>query len=153
MEKSVFKVEIPGPWAIDNSMSSTWGIINTQTGRTKKLGKVNASGANYYEEAKKLANQRNLLESTPETIAEVLRKIGFEVLSLPGQAVSEDSSVCKGSSPVHPGFGFLGAFALVTQICLEGVLNEGGILVCRDPGTGNLVQVFDLSNSGQPVPF
>lgn len=146
--KNVFKVEIPGPWAIDNSMSGCWGIINTKTGRTKKLGKAGAASSNFYEKAKALANERNLSEVTPDILAGVLRGIGFEVLSLPGQAVSEDSSVCKGTSPVHPGFGFLGAFGLVTKIHLEGTLKEGGFLVCRDPGTGNLVQIFDLGNLG-----
>lgn len=57
--KTWIDVEAPGPWAVDNSLSGSWGIINTETGRTKQIGPVQSSGANYFDKAKDEAIRRN----------------------------------------------------------------------------------------------
>ncbi|WP_422902892.1 hypothetical protein [Propionivibrio sp.] len=46
---------------VDNSIGSTWGIINTVTGKTKKIGLVKHCGINYFDRAKAEAGQRNML--------------------------------------------------------------------------------------------
>lgn len=57
--KTWIAVKVPGPWAVDDSCSDSWGIINTETGKTKKIGPVKLKGTNYFDRAKEEANRRN----------------------------------------------------------------------------------------------
>lgn len=57
--KTWIAVTVPGPWAVDNSQSECWGIINTETGKTKKIGPVKFKGVNYFDRAVEEANGRN----------------------------------------------------------------------------------------------
>lgn len=51
--------EQPGPWAVDNSSHTNWGIINTETGETKNIGPVRMSGTNHFDRAMAEVNRRN----------------------------------------------------------------------------------------------
>lgn len=85
-----------------------------------------------------------------EQVESALRSIGFNVHSVPGRPVIKGgASVTKGTAQVEPGFGFAGAFKLASAVVLNGERKEGNFLLCVDPGTGNLVQVFDLDNGGK----
>lgn len=58
------EVGTPGPWAVDNTLrSNSWGIINTETGETKRIGPVHRAGSrsrvNYFDRASEEANRRN----------------------------------------------------------------------------------------------
>lgn len=83
-------------------------------------------------------------------VENALRSIGFEVRTVPGTPVIHGgASVYKGTAPVEPAFGFVGAFELTTVVHLNGERKEGNFLVCLEPGTGNLQQVFDLKDGGK----
>lgn len=52
---------IPGPWAVDNSLNvKEWSVINTETGKDKRIGPVTGKGINYFDRAMEEANKRNL---------------------------------------------------------------------------------------------
>lgn len=57
--KTWIAAKVPGPWAVDNSSSAGWGIINTETGKTKKIGPVKLKGVSYFDCAMQEANRRN----------------------------------------------------------------------------------------------
>lgn len=50
---------IPGPWAVDNTLPTHWAILNTQTGRRKVIGPVTARSTNYFDRAMAEACKRN----------------------------------------------------------------------------------------------
>ena len=52
---------IPGPWAIDNSKATYWGIVNQLTGRTKAIGPAGYKPGrqNYFDRANEEASRRN----------------------------------------------------------------------------------------------
>lgn len=56
-------VNVPGPWAVDNTLSHHWAIINTETGRRRVVGPASRPGKrtnkNHFDAAVKLAEQRN----------------------------------------------------------------------------------------------
>ena len=57
--KTWISVSVPGPWAVDNSDGNSWGIIQTDTGRTKKIGSVGGRRLNYFDKAVDAAETRN----------------------------------------------------------------------------------------------
>lgn len=57
--KTWITVTVPGPWAVDSSLCDCWGIINTETGKTKKIGPIASKGTNYFDRAVEEANNRN----------------------------------------------------------------------------------------------
>jgi hypothetical protein len=57
--KTWIKANVQGPWAVDNSMEDCWGIINTETGKTKMIGRVKLRGVNFFDRAMDEANRRN----------------------------------------------------------------------------------------------
>jgi hypothetical protein len=59
----VIRTVTPGPWAVDNTLSHHWAIINTETGRRKVIGPVrkprSRSKVNYFDRAYEEASRRN----------------------------------------------------------------------------------------------
>jgi hypothetical protein len=57
------ELEYSRPWKIDHSVAQLsnpyWQIINTETGRTKKIGPVQSKGVNYFDRAAKECRRRN----------------------------------------------------------------------------------------------
>lgn len=85
----------------------------------------------------------------PMTIEDALRFVGFELRPLAGNIVEGGASVYRGTAPVEPTFGFAGAFEMTDAVWLNGERRDGRFLVCLEPGTGNLMQVFDLQDNGR----
>ena len=55
----------PGPWYVEIGNSSRhWYIRNAVTGNSKKIGKVQLKGVNYYERAREECGRRNLALNT-----------------------------------------------------------------------------------------
>ncbi len=55
---------VPGPWAVDNSNPTRWGIIHTESGATKVIGPVckprqRKGTKNYFDVALAEADRRN----------------------------------------------------------------------------------------------
>lgn len=78
-------------------------------------------------------------------VEQALKAVGFEVKPIPGAS----ASVYQGAAVVAPVFGFVDAFEVVDVVNLNGERREGSFLVCLDPGTGNLMQTFDLNDNGR----
>lgn len=58
--KTWISAHVAGPWALDNSLQMEWGIIHTESGKTKKIGPARMRGINYFDRAMEEANRRNL---------------------------------------------------------------------------------------------
>lgn len=62
--------EVPGPWAVDNTLPHQWAIINTITGRRKVIGPVSRprqnSKVNYFDRAYEEATRRNTALAAPK---------------------------------------------------------------------------------------
>ena len=78
-------------------------------------------------------------------VEQALQAVGFELKPIPGAS----ASVYQGTAPVAPEFDFADAFEVVGAVWLNGERREGDFLVCLEPGTGNLMQTFDLNDSGR----
>ena len=51
----------PGPWYVYQYLGGKyWHILHAITGKTKRVGRVQLKGVNYYERAKEEAGRRNL---------------------------------------------------------------------------------------------
>lgn len=57
---STIPVATPGPWAVISTHEG-WGIVNTVTRKTKKIGPSTGRGINYFDRAETEANRRNAL--------------------------------------------------------------------------------------------
>ncbi len=59
---AVFTPDTPGPWAV-GSVGGDWCVVHTQTGRTRRIGRVTAPRSqqrhNYFDLALTEANRRN----------------------------------------------------------------------------------------------
>ena len=59
--KECEKKYYPGPWFVElGTCEGYWYIQNAETGKRKKIGKVQLKGINYYERAKEECGRRNL---------------------------------------------------------------------------------------------
>lgn len=51
----------PGPWAVDDQRTDNcWGIVNTVTGKRKKIGPIRMRGVNFRDRARDEAATRNV---------------------------------------------------------------------------------------------
>ncbi len=63
--RSWIEARVPGPWAVDNTPdgSAMWGVVNTNTGRYRKVGPVyqprSKQRINYFDRAMDLADSLN----------------------------------------------------------------------------------------------
>jgi len=65
----------PGPWHVYQYLGEKfWHILNTGTGKTKKIGPVQLKGVNYYERAREEAGRRNLSLAVHLAFAKKKRK-------------------------------------------------------------------------------
>ena len=51
---------VPGPWAVCNSHAAHWLVVNTDSGRTRRVGPVRTARTNYFDRAMLLAIERNV---------------------------------------------------------------------------------------------
>ena len=114
------------------------------------LAKAHRDGVRY-----KYGNYAKIMFGIPDDISgtsvnskQYLSYVGFEV---DGSAWSSDPTVLQGTAPVPPAFAALSAFSVTGVLWFDGKRHTGAWLICQDPGTGNVVQAFDLNENGKQV--
>jgi hypothetical protein len=81
------------------------------------------------------------------TVTEALLKLGFELRQdpvVPG--LERGFSVLRGAAPAEPHFEFGAAWRVSRVLWVGDVRRTGEFLLCCDPGTGNVVQWFNLNS-------
>lgn len=97
------------------------------------------------------------MDKNEKMLRDALKEVGFEIVELNSKHGSD--TVLQGSACQVPVYGFVDAWDLTSSLYVggewkdgvweDGQYQEGNFLVCREPGTGNVVQHFDLSAFGK----